>query len=285
MTLFRFRSAPAAALLATLAAAPHPAPLAAQGVLVAPTSVFIDARSRTASLLLVNPNDQAAEVEIAPLFGYPVTDSAGQLRLFTAEHPDSAEPSATEWIKVFPRRMSIAPRGQQTVRLLVSPPAGARDGEYWSRLVIVARGATLTLTGDSASGGVQIGLPLELRTIIPLFFRKGKLETAVAVSDLRAVREGDSLAVRARIERRGNAAALGTARGELLDGAGKVWGSFSVPVSTYHSVEPRFTVLVAGLAPGAYRLRFEFAAARPDLKPEEVVPFRIARDSLALSIP
>jgi hypothetical protein len=71
-----------------------PAGVAAQGVLIAPTAVFIDARTRAASLMVVNPNDQPAEIEIGTLFGYPVTDSAGQLVLKTVEQPDSTMPSA-----------------------------------------------------------------------------------------------------------------------------------------------------------------------------------------------
>ncbi|MEO7134400.1 MAG: hypothetical protein ABI024_09275, partial [Vicinamibacterales bacterium] len=120
--------------------------LHAQGVLIAPTAVFIDARSRTASLMVVNPNDQTAEVEIGTLFGYPVTDSTGQLILRTVEEPDSTLPSAAAWVKPFPRRMTLPPKAQQTIRLLVTPPPGLADGEYWARIVVTARGGQIPMT-------------------------------------------------------------------------------------------------------------------------------------------
>ncbi len=264
-----------------------PVPALAQGVLVAPTAVFIDSRSRAGSLLLVNPNDDPAEVDMSALFGYPVTDSLGQTQLFTAEQPDSAEPSAAGWIKIFPRRMTLAPKGQQTVRVLVSPPPTAADGEYWTRLVIVARGGKLPVTVvDSANtAGLSVGLTMEVRTIIPLFFRKGKAEAGLAVSALRANRAADSLLVRARLERTGNAAALGTARGEMVDSTGKVRATFNMPVAVYHAIEPRFSIAAANLPPGRYRLRFEVAAARQDLPAESVLPFRAVRDSVSLTLP
>jgi P pilus assembly chaperone PapD len=258
----------------------------AQGVLIAPTAVFIDGRVRTGSILLVNPNDDPAEIEISTLFGYPVTDSVGDMKLLTREQPDSAgEPSATPWVKVYPRRLTLAPKAQQTLRLLATPPPAVPDGEYWTRLVIVARGGVLPVAVETPTSGVSVGLTMEVRTMIPLFYRKGTPQTGLALSRLRATRVADSLVVRARLERQGTAAALGTARGELLDGSGKVRASFTAPVAAYHTVEPRFTASIGDLRPGTYRLRFEVAPGRKDLPAESVLPFRAVRDSITVTLP
>jgi P pilus assembly chaperone PapD len=262
-----------------------PLSAAAQGIAIAPTSVFIDARDRTGLLLLMNPNDDPAEVEISTIFGYPVTDSAGAMQLYTVKQPDSTVPSAASWVRVFPRRVTIAPHTQQTVRLLMSPPAGIPDGEYWSRLIITARGGKLPVTAAVDSGLVRIGLSLEVRTIIPLLYRKGKLETGVTLSDLRAEVQGDSLVVRARLERTGNAAALGTVHGEVVDAGGRVRKTFTSPISTYYVIKPRLTTPIDSLAPGSYRLRVAVSSVRPDLTPDAILPFRAVRDSVTVQIP
>ncbi|MBA3659555.1 MAG: molecular chaperone [Gemmatimonadales bacterium] len=272
-----------ALVLAVLAV--RPAAAEAQGVLIAPTALFIDARVRAASLLLVNPSTDPAEVEIGAIFGYPVTDSSGQVVLHTTEHPDSTEPSATAWVKVFPRRMSIPGNGQQTVRLLVSPPPGVADGEYWSRLVITARGGRLPITSTTDTSGVKVGLSVEVRTIIPLLYRKGKVATGPELSDVRAAREGDSLVVRGTLSRSGNAALLATVRGELADSAGRVRAGFATPISAYHTMHPRFALPLDSVPPGRYRLRLEVSSVRQDLGPESVLPFRTLRDSLAVQLP
>jgi P pilus assembly chaperone PapD len=269
------------ALLTLLA----PRAIAGQGIAIAPTSVFIDARDRTGLLLLMNPNDEPAEVEISTIFGYPVTDSAGSMQLYTAKQPDASAPSAARWVKVFPRRVTIPPHFQQTVRLLVSPPPGIPDGEYWSRVIITARGGKLPVTAAVDSSSVRIGLSLEVRTIIPLLYRKGKLETGIALSDIRAEVLGDSLVVRARLERRGNAAALGTLRGEVVDAAGRIRATFTSPISTYYVMIPRLTAPIDSLKPGPYRLRLAVSSVRPDLAPEAVLPFRAVRDSVTVQIP
>ena len=103
-----------------------PVPALAQGVLVAPHAVFIDHRTRSGWVQLYNPGTDPVEVSIEALFGYPITDSAGHLELRTIEKPDSTVPSAVEWIQAFPRRAVIPAQTRQTVRLLITPPAGHR---------------------------------------------------------------------------------------------------------------------------------------------------------------
>lgn len=270
------------ALPAALAAGPATAH--AQGLLIAPTTVVIDSRSRTTSLLLVNPGDEPAEVEISAFFAYTVTDSTGRLDLHTPERPDSGVVSAADWIRVFPRRMTIDPRAQQTVRLLVSPPPDLPDGEYWARLAVLARGGTLPIT-SAADTGVQVGLSIEVRTLLPVLYRKGKVTTGVALSGLRAARTDDSVVVRARLDRQGNAAMIGTVRGEFVDASGHVRASFSQPVSTYIELEPRFTAPSDSVPPGRYTLRMEVLPERRDLPAESLLSFRAVRDSISVDLP
>jgi P pilus assembly chaperone PapD len=269
-------------LLAALALA---SPLAAQGVLIAPTTVVIDARSRTSSLLLVNQGDEPAEVDISTFFAYTVTDSTGQLHLHTPDSMESGLVSAAEWIRAFPRRMTIAPKSQQTVRLLVSPPADLPDGEYWARLAVLARGGRVPLETSTDTSLVNVGLSIEVRTLLPVLYRKGKVETGIALSRLRASRVADSVVMRGRLERQGNAAMIGTLRGELVDAAGQVRASFTQPVSTYLALEPRFVAPADSVPSGDYTLRMEVSPERRDLPPEALLPFRTVRDSVAVRLP
>ena len=129
-----------ALLLAPLVLLAAPSLSAAQGVLIAPHAVFVDHRTRSGSLTLYNPGTEAVEVEVSTIFGYPVADSTGQLVLHIDSMPGSSEPNAAPWIEAFPRRVTVAPLQRQVVRILARPPADLPDGEYWSRLVVAARG-------------------------------------------------------------------------------------------------------------------------------------------------
>jgi P pilus assembly chaperone PapD len=270
----------AAALLLGLARS-----LAAQGVVVAPHAVYVDHRTRSASITLYNPGAEPIEAGISFFFGYPVTDSAGN---FTLIEPDSITPdmpAASRWVEAFPRRMSIPPLSRQTVRLLARPPAGLPDGEYWARVVVTARGGSLPVSGVGDSSGIQVGLTFELRTILPLIYRKGAVRTGVRLASVTTKRRGDSLEVRTRLTRQGTAAFTGMARGSLVDQSGKSVAVFSEPIAVYYEAEPSFALPVAALPAGQYRLRLEVASERTDIAPELLLRAPTVRDSVAVTLP
>lgn len=270
----------AATLLLLLA----PVPVAAQGVLVAPHAVFVDHRTRSGWVQLYNPGTEPTEVSIEALFGYPVTDSIGNLELRTIDKPDSTMPSAVTWIQAFPRRAVIPPRARQTIRLLVTPPQGINDGEYWARLAISAKGGAVPVTGADTTRGISVGLSLEVRTIIPLLYRKGTVTTGLAVSGLRTSMDGDSVVVRARLLRQGTASYLGTVRGALINGSGATAGTFESPISVYYDLDPRFAIGAAGLPPGRYLLRFSVSAERTDIPAEQTLKAPTVTDSIEVRI-
>lgn len=259
--------------------------LPAQGVLVAPHYLVMDHRTRSGLVTVYNPGNEPIEVSIGTLFGYPVTDSTGQFTLLTPEHPDSTLPSATGWVDAYPRRLSLAPRERQTVRLLGRPPASLNDGEYWTRLVVTAKGGTLPVSGVSDTASIRVGLTLEVRTILPVFYRKGALQTGASISNVRTAVAADSLEIRARLERQGSAAFIGTLRGSLVDSTGREVSSFSTPLAVYFSVDPRFTMPLPQLRPGRYKLRLELATEREDLEPEILLQARPIRDSIEVRLP
>ncbi len=257
---------------------------AAQGVVVAPHAVYLDHRTRSASITLYNPGSEAAEVTISSMFGYPVTDSLGHFMLRTPDSVDASMPSATAWIEAFPRRMTIPPLQRQTVRLLARPPQGMPDGEYWSRVMISAQGGAVPVSGvDSA--GIAIGLTLEVRTIIPLIYRKGALQTGITISNLRVSKAGDSLVVRARLERQGSSAYIGTAKASLLTEKGATVATAQQPVAIYYDADPAFTLPLSGQPAGTYRLRLELSTERSDIAPELLLHAPAVHDSIQVQLP
>ena len=259
--------------------------LAAQGVVVAPHAVYLDHRTRSGSITLYNPGAEPVEAGISFFFGYPVTDSVGN---FTLIEPDSITPdmpAASRWVEAFPRRMSIPPLSRQTVRLLARPPAGLPDGEYWARIVVTARGGSVPVSGVADSSRIQVGLTLELRTILPLLYRKGALRTGVSLAAVTTQRRGDSLEIRTRLTRQGTAAFTGVARGTLVDASGTSVAAFSEPIAVYYQAEPAFALPVGALPAGQYLLRLEFATERDDIAPELLLRAPVVRDSQTISLP
>jgi len=270
------------------------ASLAAQGVMVAPHAVFIDHSQRSGSVLLYNPGTEPVEVTISTIFGYPTTDSAGGIKLDTL--PADSAVSALAWIQAFPRRLTVGPRERQTVRLLARPPIELPNGEYWLRLMIAAQAGRVPITGVADTTAIQVGLKLEVRTIIGVNYRKGAVSTGVSLSNLRAQLAGDSVITRAKLERRGNAAFIGMIRETIVDSTGAVRAqrmgdslitSYQSPIGVYFTMEPRLASAIPapGLPRGRYWLRYEVVAEREDLDPRVVLKAPAVRDSVQLVVP
>jgi P pilus assembly chaperone PapD len=255
----------------------------ARAILVAPHHIFIDHRTRSAVLYLYNPTDRAEEVALSTAYGYPASDSAGNVFIRFVEEPGSDERSAAAWIRAFPRRARVEPGQRQAVRLLAEPPPDLPDGEYWTRLVVASRPAEVPVA--EADTGVRVGVVLEVRTIVPVTYRKGEVRTGVELTRIDAVPEGDSLAVRVGMRRAGNAAFLGTLYVALEDSTGAVRAATEQQVAVYHELLRRVALPLAGVRAGTYHVRVRLESRRTDLDPRDVLPAQPAEGRVAVRLP
>ena len=261
-------------------------PAGAQGVMIAPHAVFIDHRQRSGAVTLFNPGTEPVEISVEVFFGYTTVDSLGNLTLVTLEHPDSSQPSAAGWIQAFPRRVTVGSQERQTVRLLATPPPELPDGEYWARLAFTAKAGQVPVTGVPDTAQIKIGLDLQVRSIIGLWYRKGAARTGVSVSSLQAERQGDTVLVRASLRREGNAAFLGTAHLALANARGRAVSEVRLPVGVFSGYEARWSLPVATLASGTYQLRLVLLTERDDFDNQRVIlKAAPVRDSVQVVVP
>jgi hypothetical protein len=257
-------------------------PAVIEAIFVSPTAVFIDDRTRSAQITIGNSGDSPEEASIELKFGFPDADSAGTPYIRFVEDPGPEFPSAAEWIRAFPQRVRLEPGTEQVVRLLARPPENLPDGEYWTRMIVTGRGATIPVTGGDSA--VHVGVNLEIRLVTSVMFRKGRVSTGVEVRGLTAEAEGDSLAVWAHLARQGNAAYLGTADVELVTPRGLTLHTWSTPLAVHVGMRRRFAFPLERIEPGDYKVRFRLRAVRPDLPAERVLPAPTVTDSVAVRV-
>jgi hypothetical protein len=269
-----------AAVLA--AAALAVVPVVIEAIYVSPTAVFMDERTPNAQVTVGNAGDSPEEATIELQFGFPDADSSGTPYIRFIDDPGPDFPSAAAWVRAFPQRVRLEPRSQQVVRLLARPPADLPDGEYWTRLIVTGRGASLRMA--SPDSAVRATVDVQIRLVASVTFRKGHVSTGIAIDGLRAEAEGDSLTVWARMARRGNAAYHGTADVEVVDPRGTVVRNWSAMLSVYFPVIRRFSFPLDSLPPGDYRVRYRLRAERPDLPQDRVLPAPTVADSVAIRV-
>jgi hypothetical protein len=236
----------------------------AGAVTVSPTAVYISSRNPSALLTLINTGTRPEEIELSIGFGYPVSDSAGVLRVDIVDTAASGEPSLISYLRVFPRRLVLQPGQRQVVRVMVAMPASAADGEYWGRVLVKSRGGEPPI--EQNQGSVRMQLSLETTFATAVFFHKGEVKTGVTLPAVSAHRMGDSVQFTLDLKREGNGAFLGHIHAELLNAAGASVAEVDDVAAVYRTLRRRFVLRTgAALPAGAYTVRYLVDTDRPDL--------------------
>lgn len=258
-------------------------PRVVKAVYVTPHAVFIDHGARAGQVTLGNTGDTAEEVTVELMFGFPDTDSTGTPFIRFIDDPGQQFPSAAEWIRPYPRRLRLEPGDQQVVRLLATPPDDLPDGEYWTRMIVTARGASVPI--ETSDTTVRAGVALEIRLITAVTYRKGDVATGIELRELEASVEGDSIMAWMRASREGNGAYLGMANFNLLDEDGATVSDWAIPVAVYYPSNRRFALPIASLPSGSYVLRLTLETERPDLRKADVLSAPAVSDSVNIRVP
>lgn len=240
------------------------------GVAVDPHILVLTPQRPAGEITVFNPRPQAAEFSLDLRFGYVTTDSSGAPRVELKDGPDST--SAADWVTPYPRRFTLAPGAAQLVRLLVRPPSGVADGEYWARLTVHSHQATREGAPDgpeigrSTTGTTSGGLTLEMATVMPVFFRKGIVATGLAIDRLDATARGGLIEVRSQLHRTGNSAFIGVGRVAVLDSLGRELATNQRQVAVYMAAAPRWEIALSPALIGAARsVKVSFSTERHDV--------------------
>lgn len=241
----------------------------AAAVAVSPVAVYIDNRTRTASLTLFNPGSRPEEVQLDFAFGYPVSDEEGNVSVPVSDTAATGEPSAVPWLRAFPRRLVLEPGQRQIVRVIAEPPANLPVGEYWARALVHSRGGQPPI--EQQQGNVTVQVEVETVVVVAVNYRNGAMKTGLTVKGGSATQVGDTVRALIDLERTGNAAFLGRIQGELVDPSGRVVTSAEEVLAVYKTIRRRLDLVPPAGAAGPFRVRFTMDTERGDLPPGGVI--------------
>jgi len=204
-------------------------------LLVAPTRVILDDRTRTAEITLINVGAAKATYRVS--FLHQRMSEVGEMKIIEAGQEAADERFADELVRFTPRQVVLEPRLAQTLRVQLRLPEGLADGEYRSHLLFRA---VPDAVAPAAPGADQANeLAIELRPVygvsIPLIVRHGATSATVTLSDLalQAPAAADQPSVlTVRLNRSGTASCYGNLVVNLLP----VGGGKAVTVGTIGGV-------------------------------------------------
>ena len=179
------------ALLMLAALAGGGTPAWAQGfgdLIVSPTRVELQGRTRSATVSLTNKGSQTALFRISLVTMVMADDGS----LKAVDKPEPGQLTAEHLVRYAPRQVNIAPGATQTVRLVVRKPKDLPAGEYRSHMFF--RAVPPEDTGRSVAGtedktGIRIKLTPIFGITIPVIVRNGDLNVTSGIKDL-ALKDG-----------------------------------------------------------------------------------------------
>lgn len=152
-------------------------------VMVAPTRVVFEGKTRTAEVFLINKSGKRFTYQIA--FTNHRMSETGVFTTIT--EPGPGERFAQDYVRYTPRRVVIDPGKTQVVRLQLTKPSGLAEGEYRSHLVFQVVPDSKK-DGDPAQPDEEQSITISLTPIygisIPVIVREGATFASAALKEL-----------------------------------------------------------------------------------------------------
>jgi hypothetical protein len=241
---------------------------------IAPATIYIHDDERIASMQIGNGPDSEKEISISFKFGYPSSDSLGNLIMVYNDTVAEERYGLGNKLRVFPRHFVLPPGSQQTVRLQILPDKGKPDGAYWSRMIISSSTAVKDIDEESFSAGsVSTGINYTFRQNIAVFYLKGKVTTGLIPGKVRTSLERGILKVVSELKPSGNCPFNGSVSVRLSDKGGNEVAFNQQTVVVYFDVLKCIEMALpeGDLRPGSYNLEFIYKTERSDIAPSDLV--------------
>jgi hypothetical protein len=250
-------------------------------VTLSPTAIFFE--NNFASLVVINNSTIPQDILLEFVFGYPASDTLGNVSMSYAKPENMAIFDISEYVRAFPRALTLQPGQRQTVRLNIRPTATLPDQVYWTRLKVISTPQT-TEIAPNTDQAVQTQLNFIFEQILGLYFRKGSVNAVARLSNMDVLMTNNRRLIRYNVDMTGNAPFLGTISLQVTDANNRVVHNDSQLTSVFVNGIRNFE-LPATLPAGRYNVTVSMDPRRPDIPSAQLFPMQVATFSQTVDIP
>ncbi|HKJ46995.1 MAG TPA: hypothetical protein VJ991_14275 [Balneolales bacterium] len=230
-------------------------------IVVFPTTVIVSKSNRFGTFYVTNKSQDPQQITISYKFGYPTSDSLGNIYMQYSDSIASQKYSCAKWLKSYPSKFILPPGQKQTIRMLISPPSNIHDGVYWTRLVTNSK--PQVNFPDTTKNGVVTHIVFAVDHVTSILFRNGKANPHVQILSLKTHRDQQgNMQFLAKLHRDGNAPFLGNTVLQIYDSNGKLVRTFNEPIAVYFDITKEFTLDTNKYSAGKYTARLTLNSQR-----------------------
>ena len=180
----------------------------AQGdLMIMPKRLVFDGSERSQEINLANTGSDTAVYAIS-FVNYIMTEKGNFEQV---EGPEDGQRFATDFLRYFPRRVSLAPNEAQTIRVQLTRTGNLEQGEYRSHMYFRAVEEQTALGAEETeeSEGISINIKTVFGISIPIIIRQGESTTQIDLTELFLNTEGENPKLSLVINRSGNMSVYG----------------------------------------------------------------------------
>jgi hypothetical protein len=189
-------------------------------ILISPYIVYTDEKNKVNNFIVQNESNDNYEVSVSFTFGYPVSDSTGQIVMKYFDNDSSQTSSINNYIRAFPKKFILSPKKRQVIRLTVKAPDTLSAGTYWTRIVTSA--VPFTEQVDTTHTGITARIKFVLNQVTTCLYRVGDAESGVKILDYQLTPDSNMTILTVNLERIGNSPFIGNLILKVQDEKGNV---------------------------------------------------------------
>jgi len=216
-------------------------------LVISPYIVFLDAKNKYGTYTVYNETDETKEVTISFKFAYPVSDADGNITMFYDTTNNSR--SIADWVKAFPRKFTMSPRGKQIIRMTVDPPAGMNQGTYWTRIVTTS--SSLKSVTDSTTG-ISAKINFFFNQVTTAIYRNQRYDNKLEFRNLTTNTDTANVNIIAGFGASGDQPFFSKIEYKIYDSNNKAVIENMEYVAVYYDILKKFSFRLDGFKPGKY---------------------------------
>lgn len=188
-------------------------------LMIMPKRLVFDGSQRSQEINLANTGKDTAIYAIS-FINYKMTETGSFEQI---ETPEEGQRFSTDFLRYFPRRVSLAPNEAQTIRVQITRTGNLEEGEYRSHMYFraVEKQIALGEGNQEAAEGISIQINTVFGISIPIIIRHGNSSSEINLSDLNLDLMGDHPQLSVLINRSGNMSVYGDLSVDYISPFGK----------------------------------------------------------------
>ncbi|GAB2769766.1 hypothetical protein GCM10010465_14250 [Actinomadura fibrosa] len=187
--------------------------------MIMPKRLVFDGSQRSQEINLANTGRDTAVYAIS-FVNYEMTEDGSFKEI---RDPQEGQRFATDFLRYFPRRVTLAPNEAQVIRVQLTRTGNLEDGEYRSHMYFraVEEQTALGTEEEADSEGISINIKTVFGISIPVIIRHGKSTTKIELTDIQLDSSGSQPILSLAINRSGNMSVYGDLKAEYISPEGK----------------------------------------------------------------